>query len=86
MTEERDVSLEEEEMTTVKLGSREFEIPKTFFARDLKSLAKLADERRLVLIRGDEERILKDDDKVDVEDGDYFKDIPPLRKGCHEPK
>ena len=69
------------DMIPVKIGSKEVFMPKTFTIKDLKTAAGVAKDRSLILYRGGKAIRPKDDQELDVEDGDYFKDVPPLEQG-----
>ena len=83
MGEEREVFTEQESVT-IRVGSKECNMPKTFFVKDLKNVAGIEKDRSIVLHRDGQSVVLGDDEKVDVKEGDYFKDVPPLEEGSYE--
>lgn len=83
MAEEREV-FTDQEAVTIRVGSKECDMPKTFFVKDLKNVAGIEKDRSIVLHRDGQAVILGDDEKVNIKEGDYFKDVPPLEQGSHE--
>jgi hypothetical protein len=70
-----------EDLIPIRIGSKEVQMPKTFTVKDLKNVASIEKDRSVILHRGGKAINLADNDKVDVQDGDYFKDVPPLEQG-----
>lgn len=81
MERNEDITPMEEELLPVRIGSKECLMPKTFFVKDLKSVAGIGNDRSIILHRGDKSINLTDDDEVEIEEGDYFKDVPRQKQG-----
>jgi hypothetical protein len=80
MTRRRTAEVTEEEMFTVRVGQKEVQMPKAFRVKDLRKVAEIDKDDTIILHRDGKEKHLKDDDKVDLQKDDFFKNLPPVTK------
>lgn len=81
MAKKKTAELAEEEMFPIRIGSKEIQMPKTFRVKDLRKVAEIEKDNTIILHRDGKAIHLKDDQKVDIQEGDYFKDAPPVEQG-----
>lgn len=66
----------EQKSYKVRIGSKEVFMPKSFTIKDLKKAADISKDRSLILYERGKVYIPPDNYRVDVDDIDYFKDVP----------
>ena len=69
------------EMKKVFVAGKEVMVPETLKVGDLRQAEDIPSGRGLVLQRGGKKMVIKDTDKIEVKEKDYFYDIPDYDVG-----
>ncbi len=69
------------DMVPVIVAGKKVMVPKNLKVGDLKKAGQIPEDRSLVLQRGETKKVVKDSDKLKVEQDDIFSDIPQYEVG-----
>jgi hypothetical protein len=72
------------EMVPINVAGKQVMVPRSIKVEDLKEAENLPANRSMVLERGLSKKVLKDSDRIKVEEKDHFYDIPDYDVGNEE--
>lgn len=73
------------DMVPVIVAGKKVMVPKNLKPGDLKTIANIPANRSLVIKRGETRKLIKDSNRITVQEGDHFSDIPDytVQEGNH---